>query len=247
MSDKMHTSIESKAAGVDARPIAVIACKVFQDLLEHYLPPDMTGQLSFLDYGLHRTPTVLNSTVQAQIDGIREPSQILLGYGLCGNGMDGVRAGQHTLLIPRADDCIAILLGSYQAYLSEFDENPGTYYLSKGWLESGSDPLKEYHEALEKYGAEDAEWIMDQQYMNYRRLVFVAHTRADLEAYRPRALEVAEYCKRWGMKYEEVHGSDRYIRDLIEAVSTLSESNDEFLVIPPGGSIEQDQFLRIQV
>jgi hypothetical protein len=49
------------------------------------------------------------------------------------------------------------------------------------------------------------------------------------------------------MEYEERLGSDAYIRDLVNAVSTLSESDDEFLVIPPGGSIEQSQFLRMHV
>ena len=229
------------------RPIVVIACKVFQDLLEHFLPAEIANQVTFLDYGLHRFPDVLSKTVQQQIDGIAEPSRILLGYGLCGNGLRGIQAGPHTLFIPRADDCIAILLGSYQDYLREFSESPGTYYLTKGWLESGSDPLKEYHEAVEKYGAESAAWIMDQQYMNYTRLVFIAHTQEDLETYRPRALEVAEYCKRWGMEYEEVRGSDAYIRNLVKAVSTLSESDDQFLVIPPGESIEQSQFLRMHV
>jgi len=185
--------------------------------------------------------------VQEQIDGIAEPSRILLGYGLCGNGLRGIQAGRHTLFIPRADDCIAILLGSYQAYLKEFSENPGTYYLTKGWLESGSDPLKEFQQMAEKYGAETAEWVMDQQYTNYTRLVLVAHSQEDLETYRPRALEVAEYCKRWGMEYAEVRGSDTYIRDLVRAVRTLSESNDQFLVIPPGESIEQSQFLRMHV
>jgi hypothetical protein len=227
------------------RPVVVIACKVFQDLLEHYVPPDVADEITFLDYGLHEVPKELARTVQEQIDGIAEPSRILLGYGLCGNGLQGIQAGRHTLFIPRADDCIAILLGSYQAYLKEFSENPGTYYLTKGWLESGSDPLKEHHEAVEKYGAENAAWVMDQQYMHYTRLVFVAHTQEDLETYRPRALEVAEYCKRWGMKYEEVLGSEAYIRDLVKAVNTLSESDDEFLVIPPGGSIKQSQFLRM--
>jgi len=232
---------------LNQNPVVVIACKVFQDLLEHFLPPDVADRVTFLDYGLHRTPNVLTRTVQEQIDGIAEPSRILLGYGLCGNGLQGIQSRQHTLFIPRADDCIAILLGSYQDYLREFSKNPGTYYLTKGWLESGSDPLKEYHEAVEKYGAENAEWLMDEQYRNYKRLVLVAHTVEDLESYRPRALEVAEYCKRWGMKYEEVRGSDAYIRDLVKAVDTLSESDEQFLVIPPGGSIEQSEFLRMHV
>ena len=230
---------------MDQHPIVVIACRVFQDLLEHYLPSDLVDQVTFLDYGLHEFPKKLTKAVQEQIDGVQRPSRILLGYGLCGNGLNGIQAGKHTLVIPRTDDCIAIFLGSYQAYLKEFYDNPGTYYLTKGWLESGSDPLKQYHQTVEKYGAETGEWIMDQQYMNYRRLVFVAHTQEDLERYRPRALEVAEYCARWGMKYEEVLGSDAYIRNLVEAVNTLSDSNEEFLVISPGGIIQQNYFLRI--
>jgi len=231
----------------DQRTIVVIACKVFQDLLEHFLPPDMGGQVTFLDYGLHEFPGKLTETVQEQIDAIQDPSRVLLGYGLCGNGLDDIQAGRHTLFIPRADDCIAILLGSYQAYMKEFTENPGTYYLTKGWLESGSDPLKEHHQMVEKYGAKNGTWVMDQQYQHYKRLVFVAHTQDDLDAYRARAQQVAEYCKRWGMEYEEVLGSDAYVRDLVNAVSTLSESNDQILVIPPGGSIKQSQFLRMNV
>jgi hypothetical protein len=226
-------------------PIVVIACKVFQGLLERFLPSDQADRVTFLDYGLHENPKKLTGALQEQIDSIQKPSLILLGYGLCGNGLDGVQSGQHTLLIPRADDCIAILLGSYQAYMREFNDNPGTYYLTKGWLESGSDPLKEYHEMVEKYGAETGEWIMDQQYRNYNRLVLVAHTQEDLDTYRPRAQEVAEYCQRWDMKYEEIVGSDAYIRNLVGAASTLKDSNEEFLVIAPGDVIQQSQFFRI--
>jgi hypothetical protein len=226
-------------------PIVVIACKVFQGLLERFLSPDLADQVTFLDYGLHENPKKLTDALQEQIGSIQKPSLILLGYGLCGNGLDGIQSGQHTLLIPRADDCIAILLGSYQAYLREFNDNPGTYYLTKGWLESGSDPLKEYHQMVEKYGAETGEWIMDQQYRHYNRLVLVAHTQEDLETYRPRAQEVAEYCQRWDMKYEEIVGSDAYIRNLVGAASTLNDSNEEFLVIAPGDIIQQSQFFRI--
>ncbi|HSO27798.1 MAG TPA: DUF1638 domain-containing protein, partial [Anaerolineales bacterium] len=148
------------------QPIVFLACRVFQTLLESKIPAQIADRVEFLDYGLHRTPKKLRQAVQESIDSLREPSLIVLGYGLCGNGLDRIQAGPHTLVIPRADDCIAILLGSYEAYRAQFDNNPGTYYLTKGWLESGSDPLKEYHTYLEKYGAEQAEWLMDTQYQH---------------------------------------------------------------------------------
>ena len=227
------------------QPIVVLACAVFQHLLEDMLPDNLATQITFLDYGLHVVPKNLQTAIQEQIDSITEPSRVVIGYGLCGNGLNNIQAREHTLLIPRADDCIAILLGSYQTYLKNFTEKPGTYYLTKGWLESGSDPLREYERVVEKYGQEMGDYIMDQQYQHYKQLMLVAHNQEDLEAYRPRAQEVAKFCERWGMVYEEARGSDIYVRRLVEAITELSDSNDDFLIIPPGGSIQQNQFVRI--
>ena len=55
----------------------------------------------------------------------------------------------------------AILLGSQQAYLREFRDKPGTYYLTKGWLECEGHPLGEYRECVERYGHERADHIVD--------------------------------------------------------------------------------------
>ena len=225
-------------------PLVVIACKIFQGLLEKHLSPERAAQTTYLDYGLHSVPRKLREEVQTQLDGLEKPSLVLLGYGLCGNGLHGIQAGRHTLLMPRTDDCIAVLLGSYQEYRDQFDAEPGTYYLSKGWLESGSNPLQEYQEYEQRYGPEQAAWLMDTQYRNYKRLAFVAHRLEDLDAYRPVAQEVADYCQRWGMRYEEILGSDQYVRRLVEVAAALDGGGDDFLVVPPGGEITQRQFLR---
>lgn len=224
-------------------PVVVIACQVLQSMLEQLLPQDLTKQVTFMDYGLHRVPSKMTWTLQDTIDSIEEPSLVVLGYGLCGNGLNGIKAGRHTLLVPRTDDCIAILLGSRQAYVREFEAVPGTYYLSKGWLESGSHPLKEYEEYLEKYGAEKTAWIMDQQYQHYERLVLVGHSQSDLETYRPQALKVARYCERWDMRYEELLGSDEYVRRLIDASAVPDNNSEDFVIIPPGGEIRLEQFI----
>jgi hypothetical protein len=225
-------------------PIVVIACQVFQSLLEKLMPEDMAEQITFLDYGLHSVPNKLSWTVQDAIDSIETPSLVMLAYGMCGNGLKGIKSRKHTLVIPRTDDCIAILLGSYKRYIEEFQAMPGSYYLTKGWLESGSNPLAEYTELIEKYGEKDAAWIMDQQYENYERLVFVAHSEHDLEKYRPQAKEIAEYCKRWNFRYEEIRGSDIYIRRLIEVAMALDKKDDEFVVVPPGGETTLEMFMR---
>jgi hypothetical protein len=244
----------SQSASSGRLPVVVVACQVLQDMLDALLPPDLAADLSYMDYGLHRLPGRMTETLQDILDGIEEPSLIVLGYGLCGNGLNGLRAGKHTLLVPRVDDCIALLLGSRHAYLTEFAAVPGTYYLSAGWLESGSHPLSEYEEYAEKYGREDAEWIMDQQYQNYERLALVAHSQSDLEHYRPTAQRVARFCRRWDMRYEEILGSDEYVRCLVETALTLStdgrggpgQSGADFVIVPPGGEVRQDMFISLR-
>lgn len=236
-----QASMEALPAG--KLPVVIFACQVLQTILADILPEGLADQVTFMDYGLHRFPDKMTWTLQDAIDALETPSLVVLGYGLCGNGLKGIKARQHTLVVPRADDCIAILLGSRNTYMREFEAEPGTYYLSKGWLESGSHPLREFQEISEKYGREDAIWIMDQQYQHYQRLAFIAHDQADLEAYRLQAQEVARYCERWGMRYEEILGSDRYVRRLVEVAAALDKADDEFVVIPPGGEIRQEHFI----
>lgn len=227
----------------DTQPIVVIACEVFREMLAQAMPPELAAQITYLDYGLHRTPNKIVSSVQRLIDEIETPSLIILGYGLCGSGITGIQARRHTILVPRADDCITMFLGSRQRYYQEFESEPGTYWLSKGWLESGSHPLKEYEEYREKYGDKDAMWLLDQQYRHYKRLVLVAHSQDDLDHYRTQAQAVAQFCERWGLRYEEILGSDNFLQQLVAVAQDLDKADGNFVIIAPGGEIRLDQFM----
>jgi len=67
-----------------------------------------------------------------------------IGYGLCSRGVVGIRATDCTRVVPRVGDCISIFLGSYSAYRRQAQSEPGTYYLTKGWIEVGDSPFAEY-------------------------------------------------------------------------------------------------------
>ena len=84
---------------------------------------------------------------------------------------------------------------------------------------------------------------MEQQYQHYKRLVFVALDEDDLAAYRPRALEVAEYCQRFGMEYQELLGSWDLIHKIETALSSTEAISQEFIVVQPGEVLEQSMFL----
>jgi hypothetical protein len=226
------------------QPIVIVACRIFETLFDVCARDIPT---TYLEYGFHRTPKKMPSVIQAQLDAIAEPSRIVLGYGLCGNGIVGIKARQHTLIVPRTDDCIAILLGSRARYAEEFNANPGTYYLTRGWLESGSHPLAEYETLMSKYDEATADWLIDQQYRHYRRLVFIALDQADLELHRARVQAVADFCAaRWQMVLETRIGTGEFIERLMREQIHQHESSDDFLIIPPGGEITQAMFVRLR-
>ncbi len=239
-------------SGSDSPPVVILACPVFRAWLEANLPNDHAINLAFLDEGLHARPANLRQAIQTAIDRLERPSLVALAYGLCGNGLHGVQAREHTLLIPRSPDCIAILLGSHAAYQTQVEDEPGTYFLSPGWIASGKNPLDESIALERKHGAETAAWVMDMQYRHYRRLILIGQDPQAMEAVRPRALEIAEYCARWGMGYEERLGSGDYLRRLVATLLILiaagpgvaEVTGDDFLIIPPGGGVDQSMFQR---
>jgi len=170
---------------------------------------------------------------------------VLLGYGLCGNGIVGVKAGPHVLVIPRTHDCIAIFLGSYQAYAERFRRDPGTFYLTKGWLESGDGPLFDWQTFKAQYDEDTADYLVDMMYRHYRRICFVGFSEAELEQYRAQALEVATFCReRWNMTYEEVRGTDQMVARLLATPRRIDQGSDEFVIISPGGEVREEMFHR---
>ena len=226
------------------RPTVVIACRVMQKLLGTMLAPDQP--VTYLEVTLHNTPKKLAAALQHEIDAVTEPSIVIIGYGLCGNGLVGVKSGRHTLIIPRTHDCVAIFLGSHQRYVQRFFAHPNTYYLTRGWLEAKDEPLQDYLDYVRDYDEETADYLVEMKYRHYRKLCMVGFNQLELEQCRPMALRVAEFCAtRWNMEYEEILGSTALLESMLKAPSRLGSSDPEFVVVPPGGQISVAMFLDV--
>lgn len=225
------------------RPTAIIACRVMQEHLQRLLPEG--SAVTYLEIVLHNTPKKLAAALQQEIDAIARPSNVLIGYGLCGNGLVGVKSGPHTLIIPRTHDCVAIFLGSQQRYVQRFFANPNTYYLTRGWLEAKDEPLQDYLDYLRDYDEETADYLVEMKYRHYRKLCMVGYSRQELEECSPMALRVAAFCaERWNMDFEEIIGSTALLEALIGMPARLGSENTEFVVLEPGGEIDAGMFLR---
>lgn len=225
------------------QPTVIVSCSVLQNLLESMLPSSTPR--TYLDILLHNTPKKLANALQESLDEITTPSTVIIGYGLCGNGIVGVNAREHTLIIPRTHDCVAIFLGSHQRYVQRFFANPNTYYLTRGWLEAHDDPLHDYLDYVRDYGEETADYLVDTKYRHYRRLCMIGFSQEELDACRPLSKAVQDFCaERWNMAYEETLGSTTLLDGLLRAPANPGKEGPEFVVIPPGCTITADQFHR---
>ena len=233
----------------NSRPTVVVSCSVLEDLLGKRLPENVPAV--WLDIMLHNSPKKLAQALQERIDAIPEPSTVIVGYGLCGNGLVGVRSGPHTLVIPRTHDCVAIFLGSHQRYVQRFFASPNTYYLTKGWIDARDEPLADYHDYVEQFDEETADYLFEMKYKHYRKICLVGFSQGELDAYRGRAQAVAQFMDRrfGGVVCEETLGSTALIEALVRMPPRVgavdgSRTDEEFVVIGPGGEITMDLFLR---
>ncbi|NIM06265.1 MAG: DUF1638 domain-containing protein, partial [Armatimonadetes bacterium] len=148
----------------------------------------LPSQICFLRKGYHENPAQLREEVQKAIDAAPADVEVVLtGYGLCGKGLEGVKARNVPLIIPRVHDCISLLMGSAKAYEQHFNANPGTYYYSPGWVEWGKDAVertpsegcglgKSFEEYAAKYGEENARYLVELESTwatNYTQAVYI--------------------------------------------------------------------------
>ena len=212
----------------------VIACATVIEEMRPLLPEEITADV--LDFGLHLRPGELKKVLQAKIEQASEQADVLLlGYGLCSMAVVGLHATTAHLVIPRVDDCIAIFLGSCDAYKEQAQKEPGTYYLTKGWIEVGDSPFSEYQRLVEKFGEAKADRMTHQMLKNYTRLGFINTGQYEIERYREYARMTA---KKFSLRFEELDGSPALVKKLV-----FGPWDEEFLVVEPGQTVKYLDFV----
>jgi len=227
--------------------LKLIGCEVlFREMCHACAHSPHQVDVEFLPKGLHDLGgKPMAAKIQEAVDRTPEGvyQAILLGYGLCGNGLEGLTARHTRLVLPRAHDCIALLLGSHERYQAYFADNPGTFYRSTGWLERGQGLQQLTHhttgfdESLEtligKYGEDNGRYLyeeMTRYRAQYRKLTFI---ETGLEADGKFIAEAAAEAKEKGWSFERMLGDLAWLGRMVEGEWTEAE----FVVAGPGQRI----------
>ncbi len=218
---------------MDFSRVMVMACATVIEEMQPLFPAGIRHQV--FDFGLHIQPQKLRETLQAAVDVVDEDvDTIILGYGLCSQAVIGIRSERCTLVVPRVDDCIAIFLGSCAAYKQQASAEPGTYYLTKGWIEVADTPFTEHERLIARYGEARAQRMMKAMLAHYTRLVLINTGNHAMDTYREYTQHTAQ---RFGLRYEEIEGSNALVQQMI-----FGPWDESFVVVQPGEAIGYSHF-----
>jgi hypothetical protein len=228
--------------------LKLIACEIFyRELCAAVARSPNLVDLEFLPKGLHDigSASMVGRLQEAvdRVDASRYES-VLLGYGLCNNGLVGLVARSIPLVIPRAHDCIALFMGSHERYLEYFNSNPGVYFKTSGWVERGEDAgeLRQvsishrsgmdmtYEQLVEKYGEDNAKYLWDELCditRNYTQFTFIEMGVEPGDIFERRVRAEAEGR---GWKYEKIAGDMSFIQGLVDG----PWDQKRVLVVRPG-------------
>lgn len=218
----------------------IIACGGLKPELESLRKEQNDVTVRYLKQNYHRAPDKLNIALQETLKEVPEDEdlKVVLGYGLCSNGVVGLTAPAQGLYIPRVHDCIALYLGSRETYNKEFRESPGTYYLTPAWINNRTDPLGLMeHEYTKRVGRELAEETMQDEIRNYKRISFIHTTGTDSPSYVERAQENARF---FNKEFNEFERNDKYFRRILFGPYEAPD----FIYIEPGEKVKQTDFLK---
>lgn len=212
----------------------LIACAMLEQEIKYICEKrDLRMEVLWLDRGYHNTPEKLKEKLQEMIDGLQEEEEILLAFGLCGNGTAGLVSPRATLVIPKFDDCINMLLCTGTRRSRGLTE-AGNIYLTKGWTMDEEAILTKYEAYIEEYGQEDAEAILEMMYENYKSITVIDTGLEDLK-------ETLEYAKKTAelldLSTKVTEGSVRILEQLL-----TGEWDENFILQKPGKPLETSQW-----
>ena len=100
----------------------LISCEVLEREIKHCLQNSTVDfDIEYTKKSAHDKPELLRVQIQDIIDRSIGYDAVLLGFGLCGNAINGLKSADSTLVVPKAHDCCTLFLGSKTRFNELFD------------------------------------------------------------------------------------------------------------------------------
>ncbi|EDY83201.1 hypothetical protein VDG1235_2825 [Verrucomicrobiia bacterium DG1235] len=241
-SKKQSNGFNEMKAAPETLKYSVIACDVFKEELESLggEKPPWSG-IQYLEMGLHDQPDLLRKSISIALRKLEMNASIeaiVFVYGLCGTGLVGISPSRCPIIIPRAHDCVSILLGSPKRHSEILQKYPEAYFYSPGWVRGKRAPGPDREKHLrafytQRYG-DDQELVDElleadkESFAHHNCAAYVDLTQNE---------KAEDYCKSCahslGWKFRKLEGDPRLLHDLLYG----PWDDKRFLIVQPGRSI----------
>lgn len=212
----------------------IVACKTLENELNAAMAAsDCSYEIKWIESGLHNVPKKLHNKLQDTLDQCTGYDTVLLVMGFCGNSVAEIRTHGFTLVMPRVDDCISLLLDSDKHRMKQ-SAGGSTYFLTEGWLEGERNIWKEYEYTTDKYGAKLGQEIFDSMFHNYRNLALIDTGCFDMANAIKEAQKIA---RKLDLNYIQLPGTIEYLKELL----SFTWDPKRFITIPPHSQLGLSQ------
>lgn len=190
-----------------------------------------------IDRNNHDRPKLLRSMIEEAIAKFPEDTDtILVAMGACGNCWAGI-SWKGTLVIPRMDDCVTILLHTDDEWHANL-KKAGHFYQ----IDENNDHFSlvgMYNRMVERHGEKRAKKISNMMFGNYTNVDIVDTGVFDCyeETFVARMQQDADFIN---VPLGYVEGSNRIMEKLVSG-----DWDDQFIVVEPETVIEGNDFLEL--
>lgn len=212
----------------------ILSCNTIRAEVDQVIEKtDFSGTVLYLESGLHNEPKRLHQVLQETLNRISNVDQVLLVMGYCGNAVLDLKPRGFRLIVPKADDCITMLLGS-QEKRKIAQEEKYTYFFSKGWLDHFDDIestiMQDLERMIQKYGKARAMRIFRSMFAHYQRIGVIDTGTFNLDEMMEKAKKQAELMQ---LVCEVIPGTISFL----EAFLTGPWETDQFIIINSGDTL----------
>ena len=191
-------------------------------------------KIMMLRRALHETPGELRKTLQRLIEEHQNVDEIILTFGLCGNGVVGLKSENTRLILPKFDDCISQLLYLPAEGRKERSKvKKGHMYLTRQWTKDREAVLSQCRDITNSY-KEEAPEILSEIYGAYTTVTLVDTGAYTMEKVWERAEQIRDYLP---VEIEQEQGSTAILEKIISGAY-----DENFIILNPGEMVEEKMF-----
>ncbi|MEE0777010.1 MAG: DUF1638 domain-containing protein [Bacillota bacterium] len=212
----------------------MLACELIEDevhaIMERH---ELNYPILFLPPDLHLLPKKLNEYLQDIINRIQNVDYLILPMGRCGNGTLGLKSDHATLILPKCEDCVNLLLSKDSL---KVNRPKYSMFFTDGWLRNGASANHEYERVVEQYGQERANMVMEMMYAGYKYFSLIDTGAYDKDMARKKLAPLVDTLGT--IEVNELPGP----YGILEKMLTLDFDEENFVMIPPGVAVTEQHF-----